>query len=300
MGMRDPIDGFWFENPELIRAVAPWYARLENLELGILLLALPWIAGQGLRRADLERQLAALGPDLPVGPVYFQRVSRASAALEARGALGGRGRGRNRRFATTPEGFAALILNLRSLASDPTLDGSEFELKRSLVAMWNVVAERLVDLPAELQSGGEIEAFFARLEAIAVWGRPVVSDEVMAEAFDVVGLVERQRQRVRDLRAAAAAELERAEARARLVPASLLAPFTAAAAGSDRPADAGRVIETVRAIATHAIPALRARSTLVRYDAYLHYLDELTTLYTRELRVVDIGRFRAAFGRRAG
>ncbi len=300
MGMRDPIDGFWFENPELIRAVAPWYARLENLELGILLLALPWIAGQGLRRADLERQLAALGPDLPVGPVYFQRVSRASAALEARGALGGRGRGRNRRFATTPEGFAALILNLRSLASDPTLDGSEFELKRSLVAMWNVVAERLVDLPAELQSGGEIEAFFARLEAIAVWGRPVVSDEVMAEAFDVVGLVERQRQRVRDLRAAAAAELERAEARARLVPASLLAPFTAAAAGSDRPADVGRVLETVRAIATHAVPALRARSTLVRYDAYLHYLDELTTLYTRELRIVDIGRFRAAFGRRAG
>jgi len=124
--------------------------------------------------------------------------------------------------------------------------------------------------------------------------------QVMAEAFDVVGLVERQRQRVRDLRAAAAAELERAEARARLVPASLLAPFTAAAAGSDRPADVGRVLETVRAIATQAVPALRARSTLVRYDAYLHYLDELTTLYTRELRVVDIGRFRAAVGRRAG
>jgi len=295
-----PNDGFWFENPELIRAVAPWYTRLENLELGLLLLTLPWIAGKGLRRADLERQLAALGPDLPVGPVYFQRVSRAAAGLEARGALGGAGKGRSRRFSTTPEGFAALILNLRSLASDPTVDGSEFELKRSLVAMWNVVAERLVDLPAEWNGGGEIETFFARLEAITIWGQPVVSDAVMAEAFDVVGLVERQRRRVGELRAAAAADLDRAEARARLMPASLLAPFTAAAAGADRAVDPGPVLETVRAIATRAIPALRARSTLVRYDAYLRYLDELTTLYTRELRVVDMGRFRAAFGRRAG
>jgi len=300
MTMNQPADGFWLENPELIRAVAPWYTRLENLELGLLLLALPWIAGQGLRRADLERQLAALGPDLPVGPVYFQRVSRAAAGLEARGALAGAGRGRRRRFSTTPEGFAALILNLRSLAGDPTVDGGEFELKRSLVAMWNVVAERLVDLPAELQDGGDVETFFARLEAITIWGRPVITDEVMAEAFDVVGLVERQRRRVGDLRAAASAELERAEARARMVPASLFEPLVAAAAGGHRSADAGRVLDTVRAIATHAIPALRARSTLVRYDAYLRYLDELTTLYARELRVVDIGRFRAAFGRRAG
>jgi len=292
-------DDSWFEHPELVTAVAPWLTRLENLELGLLLLTLPWIAGKGLRRADLERQLSALGPDLPVGPVYFQRVSRAAAVLEARGALRGAGKGRSRRFTTTPQGFAALVLNLRALASDPTVDGSEFELKRSLVAMWNVVAERLVDLPPELQVGGEIDAFFEQLEAITIGGRPAVSDEVMAEAFDVVGLVERQRRRVGELRLAAAAELERAEARARLVPASLLAPLAATTAGGDRPA-AGPVIEAVRAIATHAIPALRARSTLVRYDAYLRYLDELTTLYTRELRVVDIGRFRAAFGRRAG
>jgi len=274
--------------------------RLENLELGLLLLAVPWLAGEGLRRADLERQLAALGPDLPVGPVYFQRVSRAAVGLEARGALRGSGKGRRRRFSTAPEGLAALVLNLRTLASDPTVDGSEFEMKRALVAMWNVVAERLVDLPAELHGGADTEAFFARFEGITVWGRSVVSDEVMAEAFDVAGLVERQRHRVRDLRAAAAAELERAEARARRVPTSLLAPLAGAAADGGQPADIARVLETVRAVATEAIPALRARATLVRYDAYLRYLDELTELYTRELRVVDIGRFRAAFGRRTG
>ena len=122
-----------------------WRSRIDNLELGILLFTQPWLAGDGLRRADLERLLGRLGADLPLGAIYFQRVKRAVTRLEEIGALRGLGEGRARRFVMTPEGFAAFLFNLRALHEDPTLDGSEFELKRALAAMWGLAFERLGD-----------------------------------------------------------------------------------------------------------------------------------------------------------
>jgi len=290
--------GFLLDSSDLVTPSAPWCVPLDNLELGILLLSLPWIAGEGMRRADLERRLANLGPDMPLGPLYFQRVSRATVALERSTALSGTGRGRQRRFVATPEGFAALILNLRTLRNDPTLDGSEFELKRALVAMWNVVAEQIVELPAEVSWAPNLDRFFERVAAITVLGRPVVTETLMTDAFDVLGLVDLQRRRVRAAREPAAAELARAEARARLLKG---APVMALGLGTGTDVEdaARRALDVVRSLAAHAIPALRVRATLVRYDAYLAYLDELTVLYGRTLKVVDIDRLRAVLGSRA-
>jgi hypothetical protein len=97
---------FLLEHPELVEPAAPWCVWLKNLELGVLLLAQPWIGGGGLRRADLEHQLARLAAaDLPVGPVYFQRINRAVAALVDRGQLAGEAAGRRPGFVITPQGF---------------------------------------------------------------------------------------------------------------------------------------------------------------------------------------------------
>ena len=38
------------DNPELVEPLAPWCVILDNLELGILLVAQPWLAVDGLRR----------------------------------------------------------------------------------------------------------------------------------------------------------------------------------------------------------------------------------------------------------
>src|SRR5262245_4080538 len=130
--MLDPTPEVLLAHPELVQPVAPWCSWLENHELGILLLAQPWLAGKGLRRSELQEQLERMAAGLPVGPVYFQRVNRATEALEARGQLKSLGGGRERLYQTTAGGLGALILNLQVLRADPTVDGSEFELKRAL------------------------------------------------------------------------------------------------------------------------------------------------------------------------
>src|SRR4051794_29774524 len=185
---------FLLENPESVLVEAPWCAVLDNLELGILLLAQPWVVGAGLRRADLERQLARL--DLPLGSVYFQRVKRAVARLEEAGAMRGSGEGRARSFVVTPEGFAALLLNLCVLVADPTLDGSEFELKRSLVSMLDLLFDRLQELPVEAGLSPETEGFFEDVDRLAVRGEPVITEEVEGQALDVLRLIAEQRRKM--------------------------------------------------------------------------------------------------------
>lgn len=300
--MRDLSPSFLLGNPDLVAPVAPWCVRLDNLELGMLLLAQPWVAGGGLRRADLERQLAHLARDLPLGPVYFQRVNRAAAKLEAVAALAGRGSGRARRFAVTPQGFAALILNLRVLFADPTVDGSEFELKRALVAMWNLVWERLAQLPDEVELEGDLERFFDEVEALEVLGRRVITDEVLGRALDVLALVEVQRRRVEGL-------LEAAEKRlAALAPqADQLRGVDLARLAGGRDAGAGSAQGTeaiatalVRHLAGRALPQLSLQATVLRYRGYLDYLAELTRLYAKELRVVDLATVRRITGRGRG
>ena len=106
---------FLLRNPDLVLPNAPWCCWLNNVELGILLLAQPWMAEAGVGRSDLERQLGLLGADVPIGPLYFQRINRAVAQLEERGQLDALEGGRRRRFVLSPQGFAALLLNLQVL-----------------------------------------------------------------------------------------------------------------------------------------------------------------------------------------
>lgn len=275
-------------NPELVAPVAPWCVTLDNLELAVLLLTQPWLADRGLRRAELERQLARLAADLPLGPVYFQRVKRAVARLEEIGAVGGAGGGRVRRFTATPRGLAGFILNLMVLRADPTVDGSEFELKRALAAMWNLALGRLDELPEEALVSPESEAFFDELEELTVLGERAVDREVLVAALDVLGLIARQRERVEGLLRSARRRLAAAEAEAEALAGldlSRLAEEGFAGAASLL-AGAPGTLAVVREMASGVLPRLSRSAALLRYQAYLSYLDDLASLYAGELRSV--------------
>lgn len=287
-------------NPELVTPVAPWCVALDNLELGILLLAQPWVAGGGQRRADLEHQLAGLGHHLPLGPVYFQRVKRAVARLEEIGAVAAGGGGRSRRFAVTPRGLAALLLNLRVLRADPTLDGSEFELKRSLVAVWNLVLERVRELPGGMHLGPDLETFLDQVEGLTVFGHRVITDPVVAGALDLLGLIDNQRRRVRRLLAAAEEELGRVTGEAELAESLDLAHLAHSPAAADSPTLDPAALAMARTLATRTLPRLSLEARVLRYERYLEYLDGLTLLHARELEVVDLKALRRLATGRAG
>lgn len=292
--MVDFTPDFLLQNPAMVRPAAAWCVALDNIELGILLLTQPWLAGEGLGRADLERQLAELASDMPIGTVYFQRVNRAVADLERRGALRGTGSGRSRRFTLAPPGFAALILNLHVLRADPTLDGHEFELKRELVAMWNLLLDRLLASPPEIQIAPDVAHFFAEVDALSLWGRPVITPEVVRETFDILRLIQTQHDRVRLLKSAAENRLAETRAQAELLRTADLSQLDLGALG-ERVAilkDNPELLEMIRGLATSAMPQLAVQARIKRYDAYLTYLDGLTQTYAKELKVVDIDLFR--------
>ena len=64
------------------------------------------------------------------------------------------------------------------MRADPTVDGRELELKRALVSMVNVVLDRFLDLPPEGSLGPALDEWFDEVDALEVWGRPVLSDAV--------------------------------------------------------------------------------------------------------------------------
>ena len=291
--LRDVDDlspAFLLEHAEIVTPTAPWCCWLTNLELAILLLTQPWLSEVGLSRADLERQLDRLGASMPVGTVYFQRVNRAVATLEARGQLVGLGTGRTRRFVLSPAGFAAMLLNLQVVRGDPTVDGRRFEFKRALVSMANVVLDRLLELPSDVSLDPALDEWFDAVEALEVWGRPVMNDAVYADAFNVLRLVERQQERVRQLERLAEAKLATAETPAALAREARLVQAGGRAETTD--ADLTAMLRTARSLAGAGLPRLSARAEIARYRAYQAYLVELTTLYASELRVVDMGLFR--------
>jgi hypothetical protein len=289
---------FLLGNSDLVEPAAAWCIWLDNIELGILLLAQPWIAAGGLRRADLERQLQRLGGDMPIGPIYFQRVSRAVRSLEERDQVQGQGSGRGRRFTVTPQGFAALILNLQVVRSDPTVDGSEFEFKRALVAICNLVMERLASRRPDIELGAAVAGFLDDVERLEVWGRPVVTDRVVADAFDVLHLITVQRRRVHALLANAEDRLERTRVSARLMRG--VAPQLPGVDTDDGTGtrDLRRLVDVLWPLAAGVAPELAARAAITRYRAYLEYLDRLTSLYSEHLEAVDPAVFRRAAGGR--
>jgi len=284
---------FLLQNPELVTPLSPWCVALDNLELAIVLLSQPWIAGDGLRRADLERQVVRLAGELPLGPVYFQRVKRAVARLEEIGAVRGLGEGRSQRFAATPQGFAAFILNLRVLRGDPTLDGAEFELKRALVAMCNLILERLAELPEEVPAPPEVEGFFAEAERISVLSHRVVTDDSVRDALDVLRLIAKQRERMDKMLQVARHKLALAEAEAGALRGLDFSHEIAALL-----ADAPGTLAMVREMASGVLPRLSQRATVLRYEHYLRYLDDLARVHAGELKTVALDSVRAFLARR--
>ncbi len=275
---------FLFAHPEQVKTQAPWCTVVDNLELGVLLLAQPWLAADGLGRADLERQLGRLAADLPIGSVYFQRVKRTVARLVEIGAIRSIAHGRRARFATTPEGFATLVLNLRVLRSDPTLDGSEFELKRALVTMWHLVTVRLLSPSAgtdRTMTTPVTERFFQDVEALTIAGARVIDPTAIEDAFDVFALIARQRQHVESLQTAARAELLQTAPLQNGLP----APATTASRSDAVPshADDPETIATVRAMAARVLPRVGQQAKISRYEHYLGYLDDLAHVLTHEL-----------------
>jgi hypothetical protein len=296
--MDAPTPALLLERPDLVGPVAPWCSWLENHELGILLLAQPWLAGPGLRRAELQSQLERLATDLPLGPVYFQRVSRAAELLATRGQLQVQGAGRERRYQTTTAGFAALILNLQVLRADPTLDGSEFELKRALVALWNLVAERMEGVSEEVESSLGLGGLMAELGQLTVWGQPVITERVLADGLDLLRLIRTQRERLDVLERDARQRLEAAA-----LPHRLVGPAPAARRGKARRAEPERpvlkeALATVHVVASGVAPRLAGEAAVLRYRAYGEYLDGLAKLYAKEFKLVDLAAARRALRRR--
>lgn len=279
----EPTADFLLDHPELVTPTAPWCVRVDGLELGALLLALPFMAPEGLKRATLERRLTRLGRDLPLGSVYFQRVKRAVARLveiEAMERLAG---GRQGRFLTTPRGFATLVVNLRVLDSDPTVDGQELELKRTLVSMWSLVFERLDEVPESALPAptSRTERFFEHVESLEVLGRPLIDERFIEEAFDVLRLIADQRARVAEwLEIAELTEGAMDDASA-TVDGFDLTRLTADAFEnpSRRETRGAGAVALVRRMAGEVLPRLTARARVARYRHYLAYLDDLTRLY---------------------
>jgi hypothetical protein len=295
--MLEPTPAVLLGHPELVLPVAPWCSWLDNHELGILLLAQPWLAGRGLRRSELQGQLERLAADLPLGPVYFQRVNRSAEGLLARGQLRPLGRGRARRYQTTVGGMAALILNLQVLRADPTVDGSEFELKRALVALWSLVGVRMADLGDEVPSSPGMARLLADLSRLQVWGRAVITEDVVAGGFDILRLISTQRERLAQLEQETRQRQAAVATRSRLVE-----PADPRARGRRGGAPAGRggiddALAMAHVVATGVAPRLECEAALLRYRSYAAYLDGLQKVYARELPVVDLAAVRRASSR---
>jgi hypothetical protein len=194
----------------------------------------------------------------------------------------------------TPRGFAALVLNLRVVVADPTVDGSEFELKRALVAMSNLVLERMSALPGEMRIGETLDGFLDEVEGLEIWGQPVVTAQLVAATMDVLGLIDAQRESVRVLLAGVEGRIQQLAARS-----EMLRDIDLGRLADSLAPGSGRVLEeqpeaaaVVRRLATSELPGLELEAARVRYRSYLAYLDDLAEGYGRELRVVSLARLR--------
>lgn len=293
-GVTDLTPEFLLANPNIVTPVAPWCRFLDNLDLGILLIAQPWDAIGELRRADLEQRLKQLALGLPLGAIYFQRINRAVAELENAGSLRGKGKERARTYRATPEGFAALILNLNVLRADPTLEGGEFEFKREMTAYWNLAAQGLVDAPAPPTPLPGMPEFFEAVDRVSVLGRPVMTPEVIEHTFDVSWLLRLQRRQVEQLEAQAKKRLEETITQAEFLRATDVSrlDFSELGEHGDALKKNPAFLAVIRQLATSDAPVRSLRAQIARYRAYMAYLNELEATYAPAFNVVKMESFR--------
>ncbi len=284
---------FLLDNPALVEPTAPWCRRLDRLEIAIVSACPPWSAGGGSLRADLERTLRQLSEQLPLGPIYYQRVSRAVKGLDKCGVLKGSGSGRQRRFRLTARGFAALILNLCVPSPGAALDRTEMELQRTLVARWNLLAERLAELPADLLPTPAESDFFDRLRGLELWGQQIITDELLRRAMDVSRLIAEERERTAELRKLAAKRLELAQAATDpLIEIDLGRLLGSAAVATAAP----EALVALRDLVAGVLPRLDLETSVLRLDSHLDYLDRLDRLYAKRQKVVEIDLLRRLLG----
>lgn len=271
-------------NDQVVLPVAPWCRRLDNLEIALVVVTLPWVAGEGLRRAELERQLLRLSDELPIGRVYFQRVSRAAAALVKHGCLRSFGSGRNIRFLAAAEGFAALLLNLQVLFDDPTLYGSELELKCAVVALWNQVHDCVVARWGGSAGESINDDFLDQVLTLRLWDRPVISEPTIEQAFDLCSLLQRARDLVDRRTEEARAQVKAEPELLRDGPSGPGLPTTFPLS----PGNAGlgflQTVQLVQTLTGSSARSVRLRAQLLRYEAFTSYLDSLTELFTAQQR----------------
>jgi hypothetical protein len=182
------------------------------------------------------------------------------------------------------------------LRADPTVDGSEFELKRALVALWSLVGMRMADLGDEVESSPGMARLLGDLSRLQVWGRAVITEDVVAGGFDILRLIRTQRGRLAQLEEETRQRQAAVAARSRLVePAAPRAGGRRGGAPAERGID--DALATARVVATGVAPRLECEAALLRYRAYGAYLDGLQKVYARELPVVDLAALRRASSR---
>lgn len=269
-------------------AVAPWCRRLEPTDLCLLLIAVPFIGP--VRRADFSRRLSDVGiTESLVGALYFQRIDRAVAQFVKIGAMEEEGSGREKVYRTTANGFAAILLNLAVLDRDPTLDGTEFELKREVAAAIHVGITALAAL-TNLPIQADVRLFFEEINKLEVLGRPVISDEIFSDAANVQTLIGRQRQNVNRLLERVQRQANDLQALRRILGAVGMGGAFRSTFVHEAPAllSHPEFLEIATALATSGGPEAEVKSRILRYQAYLRYLDDLSALYASATKGSDI------------
>jgi hypothetical protein len=271
------------------RLVSPWCVTLDNLELAIVLVTQPMLS-EARRRSEIEATLRELSASMPIGEVYFQRVARAVEKLEAARILhGDKAEKGKRRFRCTAEGFASLVVNLRVLNADPTLNGDEFEFKKEIVAMWHMLIERAKDADSVLALSDETAAFWEAVEKVTLGAQPVFTSELFSDTFNIQRLIERQRQAIRERRTAQQQRLAEVRVQTAFWQTADLRSLAAETPGLRVSPE---LLEGIRALAMSNAMQVAAEATLLRYEAYLRYLDQLEKLYQPQFKELALEDFR--------
>jgi len=147
--------------------------------------------------------------------------------------------------------------------------------------------------PPEIVLSPDVADFFTEVDSLSIWGRSVITADVVRATFDVLRLIRVQRERVQLLKRTEEDRLATTRVQAEILRAADLSqidlgPGEQAAFLKDNP----ELLEMIRSLATGAMPQLSVLMRIRRYDAYLTYLNEIETTYAKELKVVDIDVFR--------
>lgn len=276
---------------------APWCRQLDPFELAVVLSLMPQGFGRDASCAELLVRVSEMGGTIALGKAYFQRVNRTVGHFVKWRIAGVSGRGTRRAFHLRPEGFAALVLNVRRLDADPTNDPSEFELKREVVTVWALMLDQLKDLPAARPPPVMLD-FLEHVDELTVGRRRILTPDVIEETFDIFAFIGRQRRQVESSLTAIEGLVTMVETSAVAFQGVDLRELVHPDLVDD--ADAASVLEVAAQLMTTRLPSLVLRARALRYRRYLDYLDDLVGMYGETFKGVDLGAYRRFRDQRAG